>query len=366
MWQEFQNTYKGKKVFITGHTGFKGAWLTQTLHMLGADITGYSLAPYYDNNLYEILSLDGKCHSIIADIRDAQKLKSEIKICNPDFIFHLAAQPLVRASYDDPHDTYSSNVMGTLNVLDGIRHLEKAVSSVLITTDKVYENNESGTAFKESDKLGGYDPYSSSKACCEILIDSFVRSFYHIDKYDEHQKAIGSCRAGNVIGGGDWATDRLVPDIIRALKKNESIEIRSPQAVRPWQHVIEPIFGYLLLGQQLTRNPQKFAGAYNFGPTKEDILSVLEVVEKAIDIWGSGSYDAKINPNAPHEAEILKLDCSKAREVLEWRPVWNVNQCLQNTMEWYRTNFENPSGSEEKLNEQIRSYIDQWEAAKIA
>ena len=359
MWNQLRNTFNQKKVLVTGHTGFKGAWLTQTLHLLGAEIMGYSLAPYYENNLYDLLDLEYLCkESIIGDIEEEKKLVDKILAFQPDFIFHLAAQPLVRLSYKDPVATYRSNVMGTVHVLDAIRQLNKPVTSVLITTDKVYENNESGTSFLEDDKLGGYDPYSSSKACCEIAISSYMRSFFNPKEYKEHGKATASCRAGNVIGGGDWATDRLLPDIIRALKQDEVIDIRSPHAIRPWQHVIEPVFFYLLLAMKLEQNPIQYAGAWNIGPDKQDILTVQEVVEKALVIWGSGKYESKVNTNAPHEAGILKLDCAKAKSILGWRPQLNADTAIAKTIEWYKVNDQDPTKSQAFTIQQIMEYAD--------
>lgn len=358
MWRQLEDTFNNKKVFVTGHTGFMGGWLTQTLQLLGADVMGYSLSPYYENSLYELLDLENSCTSVIADIRDEQTLKQNIVKHQPDFVFHLAAQPLVRASYKVPIETFGSNLMGTVNVLDAIRLIEKPVTSIFITTDKVYENKEKGVPFVEADRLGGYDPYSASKACCEIAISSYVNSFFNIDSYKEHGKAIASCRAGNVIGGGDWATDRLVPDIVRALKVGEQIEIRSPKAIRPWQHVLEPVFFYLLLAKKLEAQPEYFAGGWNIGPQESDILTVLEVVEKAIKIWGSGKYKAHVDPNAVHEAGILKLDCTKAQKVLQWKPQLDVDGALSKTIEWYKLHHESPNKSAAFTKAQIVDYAN--------
>lgn len=356
MWEYLKSIYSGRNVFVTGHTGFKGAWLTETLHLLGANITAYSLAPYYDNNLYELLKLDKKSVSTIADIRYYDLLLKKMSRSKPDYVFHLAAQPLVKVSYADPIDTYSSNVMGTVKVLEAMRQIDRPMTGVMITTDKVYENKEIGDPFSEDDKLGGHDPYSSSKACCEIVIDSYIKSYFHLDQYDSHKKAIASCRAGNVIGGGDWASFRLVPDIINALVEDKPIEIRNPNAVRPWQHVLESVFAYLLLGAKVNEDPHKYAQAYNIGPNESDILKVTEVVEKAIDIWGSGSYNTAENPNVHHEAGILKLNCDKLKSVLGWKPVFTVDDAVKKTIEWYKANADDPSQSEAITDEQIKAY----------
>ena len=356
MWNQLKQTFQDKKVFITGHTGFKGAWLTQTLHLLEAEIMGYALSPYYDNNLYELLELDKISHSIIGDINHEKTLIKAIKEFKPDFIFHLAAQPLVRASYKSPVETYQTNVMGTVHVLDAIRQIESPLTSVLITTDKVYENNESGNPFVEDDKLGGYDPYSSSKACCEIAISSYMRSFFHPNNYHEHGKATASCRAGNVIGGGDWATDRLLPDIIRALRNKDTINIRNPLAIRPWQHVIEPIFFYLLLASHLEKEPLKYSTAWNIGPDEKDILTVKAVVEKAVEVWGGGEYVFGKEKKALHEAGILKLDCTKAKSVMGWSPKLDAAEAISKTIEWYKVNHDSPKDSKSFTNKQILAY----------
>ena len=356
MWDYLKSKYEGKSVFVTGHTGFKGAWLTETLHLLGAKITGYALPPYYDNNLYELLQLRGKCDSYLADIQYYGPLQEKLKAANPHYVFHLAAQPLVRLSYREPIETYGANVMGTVNIMEAIRQYGKPTVGVMITTDKVYENNEHGDPFKEEDKLAGYDPYSASKAACEIVIDSYVKSYFNKEKYAEHKVAISSCRAGNVIGGGDWATDRLLPDIINSIKGDKPIHIRNPHAVRPWQHVLESVFGYLLLGAKMHDDPHKYASAYNIGPEDADILKVSEVVEKAIAIWGSGSFTTAKNVDAPHEAGILKLDCSKLKSVVGWKPVFDVDEAVKKTIEWYKANAQNPMKSQEVTDAQIMEY----------
>jgi CDP-glucose 4,6-dehydratase len=331
------NTYKNKKIFLSGHTGFKGSWMLAWLHLLGCQIKGYSLTPEHSEDLYNVIDGDDLCQSVIADIRDKQRLENEILDFQPDFVFHLAAQPLVRRSYNDPITTYETNVMGTAYLLEAVKKLKKPCSVILITTDKVYENKEWVYPYRENDRLGGYDPYSASKAAAELIISSYRNSFFNPDTYTSHQKGIAVARAGNVIGGGDWSEDRLIPDIIKALKANEKIVVRNPNAVRPWQHVLEPIKGYLQLGAKLAEQPVKFSQAYNFGPYMADTLTVGEVVQKAIAIWGGGEIEIQQNKLAPHEAGLLKLDINKAVNDLEWRPRLNAEQAITNTIEWYKT-----------------------------
>ncbi len=336
---ELKNTYFGKRVFVTGHTGFKGSWLIKILHDLGAVIKGYALAPENEINLYTEINGDSLCESVICDLRDRQALGKAVLDFQPDFIFHLAAQPLVRLSYEIPSETFEVNAIGTANLLDTIRLLEKKCNIVLITTDKVYQNNECSYAYKESDRLGGYDPYSASKACCELVIDSYKNSFFNTAKYDRHQKAIAVGRAGNVIGGGDWSKDRLIPDIVKALNANKEVVIRNPKAVRPWQHVIEPLFGYLELAMKLNLDPIKYAHAFNFGPYTSDALSVEEMVVKAINYWGSGNYKVEINKNDPHEARLLQLDIGKALSELMWKPVLTSEISIKRTINWYENHI---------------------------
>lgn len=333
---QLQFYYKGKKVFITGHTGFKGSWLAAILHTLGATVKGYALAPEYPNGLYNLLSPLNICESVIADIRNKEKLTAEILSFQPDYIFHLAAQPLVRRSYQIPAETFEVNVAGTANVLEAMNKLSNKCTAIIITTDKVYANREQNILYSEDDALGGYDPYSASKACTELVVSSFRNSFFNIEKYDAHQKAIASVRAGNVIGGGDYSADRIIPDIIKALSENKTIEVRNPNAVRPWQHVLEPLGGYLLLGALLNEHPQKFNEAFNFGPYPEDHLTVKELVKNAIKIWGSGDWKDVSNANEPHEANLLKLDISKAMHKLHWKPKLNATQAIEWTISWYK------------------------------
>ena len=334
---QLQQYYKNKKVFITGHTGFKGAWLCALLYNLNAEIKGYALEPEYVDGLYEILQPSINIQSVIADIRDKKRLQKEIEAFQPDYIFHLAAQPLVRRSYEIPAQTFDVNVTGTANVLESVINLKKKCIVVAITTDKVYENKEDNSIlYKEDDALGGFDPYSASKACAEFVISSFRNSFFNIKNFDQHQKAIASVRAGNVIGGGDWNKDRIIPDIIRSLKNNIPIDVRNPNAVRPWQHVLEPLVGYLLLGGMLDNEPQKFSSAYNFGPLPNDHLTVKELVEIAIKIWGNGNWKDMSDASAPHEAGFLKLNIEKAQKELNWRPKLNATQAIEYTINWYK------------------------------
>jgi CDP-glucose 4,6-dehydratase len=334
---QLEKYYTNKKVFVTGHTGFKGAWLCAVLNILHAQVKGYALAPEFENNLYNIIQPAIKINSVIADIRDKNQLQKEIESFQPDYIFHLAAQPLVRRSYQIPAETFDVNVIGTANVLEAVVNLKKKCTVVVITTDKVYENKEDNSIlYKENDALGGYDPYSASKACAELVISSFRNSFFNIKNYATHQKAIASARAGNVIGGGDWNKDRIIPDIIRSLKNNQPIKVRNPNAVRPWQHVLEPLTGYLLLGGLLNDEPQKFSKPYNFGPLPNDHLTVKGLVETAIKIWRKGEWKDISNKDEPHEAGLLKLSIERAQKELNWQPELNAQQAIEWSINWYK------------------------------
>ncbi len=335
LFQKLQQTYKDKKVFLTGHTGFKGAWMLKTLSLLGAQVKGYALEPQTKDDLFYLIKGEEICDSVIADLRDKKCLENEVVDFQPDFVFHLAAQPLVLLSYEIPAETFEVNVVGTANVLDAVRLLEKKCDVVLITTDKVYHNNEWVYPYRENDRLGGYDPYSASKACAELVIDSYRNSFFNSKEYNLHQKSIAVARAGNVIGGGDWSKDRLIPDIAKAFAINKAVVIRNPKSVRPWQHVLEPVIGYLLLGTNLYNYPLKYNHAYNFGPYISDAISVEDMLQLAIESWGKGKYIIENDLNQPHEAGLLKLDISKSISELKWTPKLNAKEAVSLTMDWY-------------------------------
>jgi len=328
--------YYRKKVFITGHTGFKGSWLLAALHSIGAFTKGYALAPEQKGGLFDFLQPLSLGESVINDIRLKDDLEEELLAFQPDIIFHLAAQPLVRRSYQVPAETFDINVTGTANLLEAVTRLNKKCAVIVITTDKVYQNKEQDILYKEDDVLGGYDPYSASKACTELVADSFRKSFFNISNYAEHQKSLSTVRAGNVIGGGDWSTDRLLPDIINHLIHSETILVRNPNAIRPWQHVLEAITGYLLLGMKLYADPRNFAEAFNFGPRPADHLPVKSVVEKAIECWGEGTWRDVSDHSQPHEAGLLKLDISKAQKALDWSPKLTAEEAIRWTIDWYK------------------------------
>jgi CDP-glucose 4,6-dehydratase len=358
MFKKLQDTYKGKKVFLTGHTGFKGAWMLKTLSLLGAEVKGYALAPQTKDDLFHLIDGDTICTSVIADLRDKKRLEEELVSFQPDFVFHLAAQPLVRLSYEIPAETFEVNVIGTAHVLDAVRLLDKKCDVVLITTDKVYHNNEWIYPYRENDRLGGYDPYSASKACAELVIDSYRNSFFNTKTYTAHQKAIAVARAGNVIGGGDWSQDRLIPDIAKAFALEKPVVIRNPNSVRPWQHVLEPVIGYLLLGAHLAVESLQFSQAYNFGPHLSDALPVEEMLKLAIASWGKGEYIVEQTEGQPHEAGLLKLDISKAINELKWQPKMNAQQAVSMTMDWYSAFAKNKENISEFTEVQINNFLD--------
>lgn len=342
--------WKGKRVFLTGHTGFKGSWLSLWLEDMGAVVKGYSLEPYTEPSLFKVAKVSSGIESEIGDIRDYDKLKSSISSFSPNIILHLAAQPLVRDSYEDPLGTYETNVMGTANLLQASRELLNLKSIVIVTTDKCYENREWEWGYRENEAMGGYDPYSSSKGCAELVTSAFRRSFFQ-----STDVAIASARAGNVIGGGDWSRDRLIPDVLRSYNQGDQVIIRNPKATRPWQHVIEPLSGYLILAEELYSKGQAFAEAFNFGPRDEDCLSVEGVLNILNEIWLDGIRWSLDDKASPHEAQLLKLDISKAVNRLGWQPKWNVNEALKNIVEFNRA-VQNGENIKEKIIDQIKHY----------
>lgn len=329
--------WKGKRVFLTGHTGFKGSWISLWLQSLGAELTGFALPPHTEPSLFEKADVANGMRSINGDIRDLDVLMGAMKAAEPDIVIHMAAQALVRESYSSPLDTYSTNVMGTANVLEAIRNAPQVRAAVVVTTDKCYENREWCWGYREDDHLGGYDPYSSSKACTEIVTSAYRRSFFNPECHEQHRVAVASVRAGNVIGGGDWTPDRLIPDLLSFLGRGESIPLRNPHATRPWQHVLEPLSGYLTLAESLfTDNNGAYSEAWNFGPADEDARPVEWIVNKMTEFWGGGSTWVRVEQPQPHEASYLKLDCSKARSRLNWMPRWSLEMALAAIIDWHR------------------------------
>jgi CDP-glucose 4,6-dehydratase len=322
---------------VTGHTGFKGSWLAIWLHELGAEVIGVANEPFTERDNFVLSGIGKKIKADIrADIRDGERMKQIFAEYQPEIVFHLAAQPLVRLSYEIPVDTYEINVMGTIHVLEAIRATESVKVGVMITTDKCYENKEQIWGYRENEPMGGYDPYSSSKGAAEIAISSWRRSFFNPAQYEKHGKAIASVRAGNVIGGGDWALDRIIPDCIKAIEAGKAIEIRSPKAIRPWQHVLEPLSGYMLLAMKMWNDPTQYCEGWNFGPRAESIDNVWDVASLLIQHYGKGELKDVSDPNALHEAKLLMLDISKAKFQLGWEPRMNLEQCLKMVAEWYK------------------------------
>jgi CDP-glucose 4,6-dehydratase len=351
--------WEGKKVVITGHTGFKGSWLSLWLQHLGAQIVGISLDPPTHPSLYSEANVSEGMLSLREDIRDGKAIKKIFKKHKPEVVFHLAAQPLVRYSYEQPVETYETNVMGTLNVLEGIRSINTVRSVVMITTDKCYQNQEWVWGYRESDPLGGHDPYSSSKGAAEILISSYRDSYFPLERFDEHRVAIASARAGNVIGGGDWAKDRLMPDIIYAFQKDKEVHVRNPNAIRPWQHVLDPLSGYMQLAEKLFIDGREYSGPWNFGPRKTDERTVKWVVDRMSQYWGSNASWTHDESDHPHEANYLKLDCSKSHSNLGWEPKWGLDDALLNVIEWYKNkDFDNINHREACMKQIIRYMTD--------
>ena len=328
--------WHGKRIFLTGHTGFKGSWLSLWLQALGADVTGYALAPPTTPSLFDVARVGDKMRSVIADIRDQARLATAMKEAHPDIVIHMAAQALVRQSYAEPVETYATNVMGTVHLLDAVRRTDSVRAVVIVTSDKCYENREWPWGYRENEPMGGHDPYSSSKGCAELVTASYRNSYFNVAKYSEHGVALATGRAGTVIGGGDWALDRLIPDILRGIEAGQPANVRSPHAIRPWQHVLEPLSGYLGLAEKLYTEGPAFAEGWNFGPADEDARPVQWIAEQLAYLWGEGaSWQLDQNPQ-PHEAHYLKLDCSKARARLDWHPRWSLQTALDSIVHWHR------------------------------
>lgn len=332
----FANVFKNKTVLVTGHTGFKGSWICVWLKELGANVVGYALEPYTDRDNFVVTGLQHKIAHIIGDVRDFRELRKVFGEYQPEFVFHLAAQPIVRESYTNPKETYDINVGGTVNVLECCRLTDSVRVIVNVTSDKCYENKEWIWGYRESDPMGGYDPYSSSKGCSELITAAYRKSFFNPNDSKVHEKSLASARAGNVIGGGDWQKGRIISDCIKALESKEPVEVRNPNAIRPWQHVLEPLSGYLLLASKMYEDPQEFCGAWNFGPNYDSIIPVGELADKVMARWGNGSWIDLSNENASHEAKLLSLDISKAKSYLKWFPLWNIDKAIEKTVDWYK------------------------------
>jgi CDP-glucose 4,6-dehydratase len=332
----FLDIYKGKTVLITGHAGFVGCWFTLWLKELGAKVIGLSLDPVTEPNLFKIIKIENRIDHVAGDIRDYTHLLSVFKKYKPEIVFHLAAQPLVRLSYKEPRATYETNVMGTVNVLEAIRNAEFVRAGIMVTSDKCYENRGWVFGYREIDAMGGYDPYSSSKGCAELVTSAYRNSFFNPNDYGKvHDVAISSARVGNIIGGGDWMADRIFPDCVRALSQNKKIIIRNPKATRPWQYVLEPLSGYLWLGALMYKDGAAYSGAWNFGPNDNKMLSVEDIVKLVIKHWGDGDYSVDKDSH-PHEAAFLSLDCSKAHALLKWIPTYDVYTAIKETVNWYK------------------------------
>lgn len=328
--------WKGRRVLLTGHTGFKGSWLSLWLQSMGAQVTGYALAAPTNPSLFEVAEVAKGMTSIVGDIRDLEHMGKVFAEYRPEIVIHMAAQALVRYSYVEPVETYSTNVMGTVNLLEAIRTTDSVKAVVNVTSDKCYDNREWVWGYRENEAMGGFDPYSSSKGCAELVASAYRNSYFHPEKYQEHGVALASGRAGNVIGGGDWAEDRLIPDIVRAIAQGKPVNIRNPHAIRPWQHVLEPLSGYLVLAQKLFEEGTSYAEGWNFGPNDEDAKPVEWIVDKLTKTWGEGASWVLDGGNHPHEAHYLKLDCSKAKTRLDWHPRWHLEDALGAIIEWQR------------------------------
>jgi CDP-glucose 4,6-dehydratase len=328
--------WRGRRVLLTGHTGFKGSWLSLWLQSMGAKVTGYALDVPTNPSLFEVAEVGKGMTSIVGDIRDLGQMRKAFSESSPEIVIHMAAQALVRYSYIEPVETYSTNVMGTVNLLEAVRGTDSVKAVVNVTSDKCYDNREWVWGYRENEAMGGFDPYSSSKGCAELVMAAYRNSYFHSDKYQEHGVAMASGRAGNVIGGGDWADDRLIPDIVRAIAQGKPVNIRNPHAIRPWQHVLEPLSGYLVLAQKLFEEGTNYAEGWNFGPNDEDARPVEWIVDKLTQSWGEGASWVLDGGNHPHEAHYLKLDCSKAKTRLGWHPRWHLEDALGAIIEWQR------------------------------
>jgi len=328
--------WRGKKVFITGHTGFKGGWLTLWLKKLGAEVTGYSLAPSTAPSLYNEANVADGMHSVIGDIRDRDELAKCMIAAKPDIVIHMAAQPLVRYSYHHPVETYEVNVMGTVHLLEAVRACESVQATLVITSDKCYENRERNAGYREDEAMGGFDPYSNSKGCAELVVSAYRQSFFE----SGGKRALATARAGNVIGGGDWSEDRLIPDMVRSFSGGEAVKIRQPSAIRPWQHVFEALHGYLILIERMWAQPKDFSEAWNFGPDESDSKPVSWIADRFASLWGEASWQIERDAEQLHEAGILRLDCSKSRERLAWKPSLTLDEALEWIAAWYRCHYE--------------------------
>ncbi|GAV19736.1 CDP-glucose 4,6-dehydratase [Mariprofundus micogutta] len=346
--------WKGRRVFVTGHTGFKGSWLCLWLKSLGADVTGYALQPATSPSLFESAIVSEGMHSIIADIRDEQQLKDALEKSQPEIVIHMAAQALVRYSYRHPVETYAVNVMGTVNLLEAVCQCDSVKSVLVVTSDKCYENQEREAGYREEEPMGGFDPYSNSKGCAELVVSAYRQSFFENGKH----VGIATARAGNVIGGGDWSDDRLIPDMVRAFTAGESVVIRNPGAIRPWQHVLEALHGYLLLLERMCEKPEQYSRAWNFGPEDSDARDVAWVVEQFVATWGDAVWKVEADNENLHEAHLLKLDCSRARAELAWQPVLKLEQAIAWIADWYRNQHDGADMTELSL-QQLSDYQSQ-------
>lgn len=351
----FNDAYRGKRVLVTGHTGFKGSWLAEWLLALGADVAGYALAPDTAPSHFELLGLSSRIRHVEGDVRDLSALRSALSDFKPDIVFHLAAQPLVRFSYREPSTTWETNVMGTVNLLEAVRACGTVKACIVVTSDKCYENREWPWGYRETEAMGGHDPYSASKGAAELVVASYRRSFFHAPAGCQ----LASGRAGNVIGGGDWSADRIVTDFVKSILSDKALALRNPKATRPWQHVLEPLSGYLDLGSRLVETDgHRFADCWNFGPSEDSVVLVQELARMLVSKWGRGEIVVDKSDNHPHEAGLLKLDCSKARQQLAWHGVWGVEETVNRVVEWYKEQSEGKSMLERTRNQIERYCID--------